>query len=206
MKILECAQMTDEWFAARIGSVGGSSIASVVAKGEGKMRKNLLYRLVGEILSDVKYEGHSNADMLRGIEQEPDARNMYEFVTGNKVKQDGLIKPKIVLMEDENKHYSPDGLVYHYGMIEIKSVIPSVHVETILSDKVPAAYRKQVQWGLHICERKWCDFVSYSPLITDRPIWIKRVHRDEKLIKELDGGADKFIEEMLLLVEKIKGG
>ena len=104
-----------------------------------------------------------------------------------------------------HKHYSPDGLVNHDGMIEIKSVIPSVHVETILSDNVPAAYRKQIQWGLHICERKWCDFVSYSPLITDKPIWIKRVYRDEKLIKELDEGADKFIEEMLELVEKIKG-
>ena len=92
------------------------------------------------------------------------------------------------------------------GIIEIKCVIPSVHVETILLDKVPAAYRKQCQWGLHICQRKWCDFVSYSPLVVDRPIWIKRVYRDEKLIKQLDEGADKFIAELLGIVEKIKGG
>lgn len=103
-----------------------------------------------------------------------------------------------------HKHYSPDGLVGDDGMIEIKSVIPSVHVETILSDVVPAAYRKQIQWGLHICERKWCDFISYSPLITDKPIWIKRVYRDEKLIKELDEGAYTFILELKAVVKRIR--
>ena len=86
-------QGTDAWFTARTGSIGGSSIASVVAGGQGKMRKQLMCRLIGEILSGVKYEGYSNADMQRGIEQEPDARNMYEFITGNEVKQIGLVKP-----------------------------------------------------------------------------------------------------------------
>lgn len=198
MKIFNYAQLSDEWFAARIGSIGGSSIASVVAGGQGKMRKSLIYRLIGEILSGVKYEGYQNADMLRGQDQESDARNMYKFITGNSVEQVGLVK------DTDHKHYSPDGVVGDDGLIEIKSVIPSVQVETILSDKIPAAYRKQVQWGLHICQRKWCDFISYSPLIVDKPIWIKRVEPDKKLIKELDDGADIFIEEMLSLVNKIK--
>jgi len=57
---------------------------------------------------------------------------------------------------------------------------------------------------LHICESEWCDFISYSPLVEDRSIWIKRTGRDEKLIKELDEGADKFITELLMIVERIK--
>ncbi len=103
-----------------------------------------------------------------------------------------------------HKHVSPDGLVNDDGMVEIKCVIPSVHVETIISEKVPSAYWKQIQWGLHICQRKWCDFVSYSPTVVDMPIWIKRVYRDEKLIAELDEAADQFILEMLAVVEKIR--
>jgi len=198
MKTIECEQGTDEWFEARIGSIGGSSIAAVVAKGQGKMRKNLLYRLAGEILSGEKYESYSNAHMERGIEQEAEARDMYEFITGNEVKQVGLVK------ESGHKHFSPDGLVADDGVLEIKCVIPSVHVETIISDKVPAAYRKQCQWGMFVCESDWCDFVSYSPSVIDRPIWIKRVYRDEKLIEELNGGADKFIEELSAIVDKIK--
>ena len=86
-------QGSPEWFSQRLGSIGGSSIASVVAGGQGKMRKQLMYRLIGEILSGVNYEGYHNADMQRGIEQESDARNMYEFVTDNEVKEVGLVKP-----------------------------------------------------------------------------------------------------------------
>jgi hypothetical protein len=93
MEIVDIPQGSDEWFIARLGSIGGSSIASVVAGGQGKMRKQLMYRLIGEILSGVKYEGYQNADMQRGLEQEPDARNMYEFDTGNEVKEVGLVKP-----------------------------------------------------------------------------------------------------------------
>jgi len=199
MQTLDMKQGDDSWFAARIGSIGGSSIASVVAKGEGKMRKSLMYRLAGEILSGVKYESFQNDHMARGIEQESEARNMYEFITGSEVGQVGLVKLT------DYKHYSPDGLINEDGILEIKCTIPSVHIETILSDRIPSVYVKQIQWGLFICDRVWCDFNSYSPLVTSKPSWIKRAERDEKLIKDLDAGADKFIEEMLVIVDKIMG-
>ena len=180
MKIItDIDQGSDEWFKMRLGSIGWSSISSVVAGGQGKMRSSLLYRKAGELLSGTTYESYSNAHMERGIEQEADARVAYQWETDNEVVQVALCQS-----DQPFKHYSPDGLVSTIldGIIEIKCVIPSVHVETIISDKVPSAYRKQIQWGLHICEREWCDFVSYSPLVEARPIWIKRVERDEKLI------------------------
>ena len=198
MEIINCVQGSPEWFAARIGSIGGSSIASVVAGGQGKMRKSLLYRLAGEILSGVKYEGYKNADMDRGIEQETDARNVYAMEREIEVQQIGLVKM------DEFTHYSPDGLVGDDGLIEIKCVIPSVHIETIDTDKIDGGYLKQINWGLFITQRQYCDFISWSPLVTDYPVWIKRVYRDEKLIKELNEGADKFIDELKSLVLKIK--
>ena len=198
MEIINCIQGDPEWFTARIGSIGGSSIASVVAGGQGKMRKSLLYRLAGEILSGVKYEGYRNADMDRGIEQEADARNVYAMEREVEVQQVGLVKM------DEFTHYSPDGLVGENGMIEIKSTIPSVHIETIDTGKIDGGYIKQIQWGLFICQRVWCDFISWSPLVTDCPIWIKGVQIDEKLIQELTDGAAKFIDELKSLVLKIK--
>jgi len=198
MEILNCAQGSPEWFTARIGSIGGSSIASVVAGGQGKMRKSLFYRLAGEILSGVKYEGYKNADMDRGIEQEVDARNVYAMEKEIEIEQVGLIK------ESEFKHYSPDGLLGFIAMIEIKCTIPSVHVETIDTGKIDGGYLKQIQWGLYVCQREWCDFISWSPLVTDYPIWIRRVERDEKLIKELNDGAEKFIDELKSLVLRIK--
>lgn len=198
MEILNCEQGQQEWFQARLGSIGGSMIADAVAGGQGKTRNNLLYRLAGEILSGVKYEGYRNNHMDRGLEQEAEARQLYELVTGNAVEQVGLYK------ESDHIHFSPDGIVALDGLIEIKCQIPSVHVETIIQNEIPAAYRKQVQWGLSVCNRKWVDFISYSPLITDNPILIIRRGRDEKLIKELREGAEKFLEELAMILKKVK--
>jgi hypothetical protein len=77
-------------------------------------------------------------------------------------------------------------------------------VETIDMNRVPPEHIKQIQWGLQ--ERQWCDFISYCPAVSDAPIWIKRVYRDEKKINELNALADKFIKQMLAVVEKIKKG
>ena len=198
MEILNVDQRSDEWFKLRLGSIGGSSIAEVTAGGTGKTRKTLLYRMAGEILSGQKYNGYQNADMLRGVEQEAEARSLYELVTGTTVQQVGICK------ESEHTHCSPDGLVGDDGMIEIKCTIPSVHVETIVENVVPAAYRKQIAWSLGITGRVWCDFVSYSPTVVDKPILIIRSGRDEKLIKELRASAEKFISEMLEIVKKVR--
>lgn len=199
MEIIEnIDQLSEEWFKMRIGSIGGSSIATAVAKGSGATRNKLLYRMAGEILSGEKYEGYSNDHMKRGIDQEPEARSLYEFMRGVEVDQVALIRMS------EHKHDSPDGLVGKNGRVEIKCVIPSVHIETIIQNKVPPAYRKQTQWGLSIDEVEWSDFISYSPTIVDRPIFVIRESRNEKLIKELHEGADKFIEEMLEIVKKIR--
>ena len=78
---------------------------------------------------------------------------------------------------------------------------------------MPPEHNKQMQWGLHITQREWCDFIHACWIYEDEnivarypdiPIWVKRVYRDEKLIKELDEGADKFIEEMFMIIQKIK--
>ena len=198
--ITDIEQRDPEWFKLRIGSIGGSSISSVVAGGKGKMRKNLMYRLAGEILSGEKYEGYSNSHMQRGVDQEDDSLAVYEAVTGNEIYQPAIVKAS------KYKHYSPDSLCDPNGIVESKSAIPSIHVERIATEKIEGNYYKQIQWGLHICQRKWCDFVSYSPLVIDMPIWIKRYLRDERLIKELDEAADEFLKEMTLIVGKIRRG
>jgi len=199
MEIIECKQGSEYWAKCRCGSIGGSSIATAIAGGKGKTRKTLMYRMVAEILTGTKFDSYSNADMERGVELEPDGRALYELIADNAVDQVGLVRTT------PHKHSSPDGLVDSYGMIEIKCPRPSTHVETIDRMKVPPQYVKQIQWGLSICEREWCDFVSFCPEIVDRPILIVSAQRDEKLIKELHEGADKFITEMLKIVNKVKG-
>ena len=200
MDIIQCEPHSEEWFQARLGSVGGSSISSVMAKGKGKMRKNLLYRLAGEILSGQPYDGYSNHHMTRGTEDEQASLDGYQFITDRNVYNPGIVK------QSPNKHYSPDGFCDPNGIIECKSAIPSIHIERIYTEKIEGNYIKQMQWGLFICEREWADFVSYSPFVIDNPLWIKRLKRDEKLIKEMNEECDRFLFDMAMIIKKLKEG
>jgi putative phage-type endonuclease len=201
--IEEIRQGSDAWHSLRIGSIGGSSIDAVSANGRGgkpsSTRETLLYRMAGEVLSGKKHDGFCSKDMEMGVLLEPEARDLYALINNCEVKQVAMIR------QGSHKHESPDGLVGEDGKIEIKSVLPSTHIKTIISDAVPYEYRKQLQWGLSISGREWCDFVSYSPLIVDKPLHIIRVGRDEKLMQELHEAADIFIKDMFTIVKKIRG-
>ena len=57
---------------------------------------------------------------------------------------------------------------------------------------LPDEYKAQVHGGLVVCERQWCDFVSYCPGI--KPLVI-RVERDDF--------TDQVAEVLLTVSEKI---
>ena len=186
MKTYNCEQGTEEWFNIKLGVPSAGSFSKVMAKGQGKTRKSYLYRLAGEILTGFPQETYSNKEMERGLFLEPFAREEYEFITGNEVEQVGFIK-------NGKCGCSPDGLVGGDGGIEIKSVIPSVHIEAVKNDKVPPEHKAQIQGCMMVSGRVWWDFVSYSPDINGKYIFIKRMERDELYIKELRNEIDMFL-------------
>jgi len=71
--------------------------------------------------------------------------------------------------------FSPDGLVGDKGLIEIKSRAQKTQLKTVLSDAVPAENLAQMQCGLLVSGREWCDYVSYSG---GMKLWTKRVYPD----------------------------
>jgi len=198
--VTEYNQGDEQWFVDRLASIGGSSIGKAVAKGEGKVRKSLLYDHVGELLSGQKKQHFVSKDIENGTLQEPVARDLYSFEKDVEVVQVALVKG-----DGKYTHYSPDGLVGDAGIIEIKTVIPSTFAEYIDTGSIATGYRKQMQWGLYICQREWCDYVVYCPYIQDATnLIIKRVSRDDKEISVLVSGARDFIAEMLAIYEKAK--
>ena len=45
--------------------------------------------------------------------------------------------------------------------------------------------------------RSWCDFISYDPRFPEKhKLFVKRVNRDDKLIKELEDEVIKFESEI----------
>ena len=196
MKIIECIQGSEEWLAARCGSLGASSIADMVAKtrtGWGASRFNLAAKLVCERLTGTPQESYTNAAMQWGHDTEPQARAMYEFMRDVAVQQVGLVlHPSI-----SKSHASPDGLVGDDGLIEIKCPNTATHIETLLSEDVEGRYVKQMQWQMACCGRAWCDFVSFDPrLPAEMQMFVQRVRRDDEFIAELEREARLFLAEI----------
>ena len=189
-------QGSTKWFVCKLGVISASHFSDVLAKGSGKTRHGYMSRLCGEILTGIHRETYCNADMRRGIEQEPMARKEYEFLTGNSVNQMGFIV-------DEKAGYSPDGLVGNYGLLEIKCVNPNIQVETLLRNDMPPAHKAQVQGGMLIAGCGWCDFVSYSPDM-DRYMFIKRVYRDGPYVIKLQEAINLFYGELMEMIAKIR--
>jgi hypothetical protein len=133
--------------------------------------RTLTVTLVAERITGTSEDGYLNADMIRGIEEEPRAREKYAE-THEGVEEVGF------LLRDFGGYQlglSPDGLVGTDGLLEIKAPRAKGHLQTILSDEVPVQYVGQLQAALLVSGRKWVDFVSWFGGL---PMWTKRVYPD----------------------------
>ena len=134
----------------------------------------LTAQLVAERLTGYSDPTFVTNDMWRGIEEEPRAVETYEQHTGSTVERMGFMTLDIgagVL------GYSPDGLVGDDGLIEVKAPRAKTHLATILADRVPEWHMAQIQAGMLVADREWCDYVSFCGGL---PVFIKRVHADGK--------------------------
>lgn len=196
METHQLVQGSEEWRLARVGSVGASRVADIIAKtktGYSTSRANYEAELVCERLTGVATEHYTNAAMVWGTEKEPEARAAYEFMRNVDVEVVGLVKhPRI-----PKTHASPDGLINDDGLLEIKCPQQAAHLETLLSNKVPTKYVTQMMWQLAVTERKFCDYVSFNPTFPPHlQLFVQRVHRDEAIISELEKEVLAFLADV----------
>lgn len=194
--MLQIEQGSPEWFAARCGRVTASRVADVIAKtksGPSALRTNYLAELVAERLTGNVAPSFTNDAMRWGTEQEPVARQAYEFREEVEVQQVGfVIHPTI-----EQSGASPDGLVMSSGLVEIKCPNTATHIDTLLSQTIPAKYTTQMQWQMACTGRAWCDFVSFDPRMpADMQLFVCRLRRDQDLIIDLEREVSAFLSEL----------
>lgn len=197
-------QGTPEWFAARAGKVTASRVADVIAKtktGYSASRANYLAELLCERLTGVCEPGFTNAAMQWGKDQEPFARQAYEFRKAVEVYEVGFIDHPEITMSGA----SPDGYVGDDGLVEIKCPNTATHLETLLNGGVAGKYVTQIQWQLACTGRAWCDFVSFDPrLPAELQLHVERVPRDASLILDLEGEVGGFIRELDAKVAQLR--
>jgi exodeoxyribonuclease (lambda-induced) len=125
----------------------------------------------------------------RGHIMEEQARRFYEGRTGAFVTEAG-----ICLTDDEVFGYSTDGLVDDDGLIEIKAPIDSLKIRAMLETGDTSEYDHQMQGGMWITGRKWCDFIMYVPDLANasKDLFVKRVMRDDAVIDSMVATLAQF--------------
>lgn len=197
-------QRSDEWFAARCGKVTASRVADVVARtktGWGASRTNYAAQLIAERLTGVVEQGFTNAAMQWGNDKEAEARDIYCFRHDADVVECGFINHHGIPMAGA----SPDGLVGHDGLVEIKCPNTATHIDTLTLGAVPGKYITQMQWQMACTKREWCDFVSYDPRMPESMrLFVQRIERDVEEITRLEMEVMTFLADVTRKVEMLR--
>jgi exodeoxyribonuclease (lambda-induced) len=133
-----------------------------------------------ERISGVPYGEPPKTWLLeRGHELEDRARIAYEARTGYLVEECG-----VVLTDDRKFGYSTDGMPDDDGLVEIKCPIDSVKIAHIWRTGDVSEYMHQMQGGMWITGRRWCDFIMFVPDLASvgKDLFVKRIHRDDAFI------------------------
>lgn len=201
MKIYkDIIQGTEEWHELRKGKVTGS-VCAVILVGEetelAKGAKTLAYKKASELVTNYSEEFQGNKHTERGNDLEPLAIKAYEEETYNSVERVAFIEL------NDFVGCSPDGLIEMDGMIEVKCPSDPKYLEYLDNIYCPKAHYAQIQFGLFVTGRKWCDYVVYNPSFGDKPIHVTRIEANEGVI-ELFGKKVKLFEaEVKRLMELV---
>ncbi len=186
-------QGTEAWFAQRLGKVTASRVADVIAKtktGYSTSRENYMVELVLERLTGQRQESFTNSAMQWGTDTEPLARAAYEAKTGEIVDETSMVEHPRIAMAGA----SPDGLINGDGLLEIKCPNSATHIQTLRCKKPQSKYVTQMMWQMACTERQWCDFASFDPRMpAGLQLFVTRIHRDEKVINELEEEVFSFL-------------
>lgn len=189
-------QGSPEWYAARLGLVTGSEFPTVLAKGQGKIRRTYMLKLAGEQITSQPSENYTNDYMQRGKEMEADARSTYMLVADVQLTQVGFIYNQAL-----DAGCSPDALIDADGVLEIKTCAPHILAEHLLREDFPPAHKAQCQGALWITGRQWVDLVCYWPRM---PLLIRRAYRDEDYIDNLAVEVEAFQVELKNIVRHLR--
>ena len=199
MIILDHEQGSPEWLAARLGKPSASMFSKLItATGKpSSSADGYINQLIAERLRGQSEPFYVTEWMARGTELEPEAREAYEFISGNDVIETGFIL-------DTSFEYgcSPDGLITDEGGLEIKCPAPQTMVSYLRDNQVGVKkYWQQIQGCMWISQREWWDFFAYHP---EMPHVLVRVERDQEYIAKLAIEVQGAVAEILNQVEKLK--
>ena len=194
MIIHDVEQNTDEWLMLRSGMPTASEASKLVTStgNPSKSLTELARVLAGDLYAGRpldKWEGNSFTE--RGHELEQEAREAYEFITGNKTELVGFITNDI-----ETYGCSPDCFAGEDGMMEAKNLVAKNHIKVLdyydKYEKAPPDYVPQCQMQMFTAEKNWDDLMYHHP---DLQSLIIRQVPDLEFVSVLESQIKAVLEE-----------
>ena len=189
----EVEQGSERWHDLRRGIVTASTVHLLLTSKTKKPASNddsrgLTLSLVAERITNHTDPTYQNFDMMRGVLDEPVARDLYSKHFAP-VREYGFMVLERTVGDPLFLGWSPDGLVGDDGAIEVKSRKQKQQLATILADEVPEANMAQLQAALLVSGREWIDYVSFSG---GMPLYVKRVYPDVDYQMAIVAAVDAF--------------
>lgn len=190
----ELIQGSQEWMDARCGLLTASEMKLIITPHTLKAASNdveraHMYELLAQRTTRYVEPQYVGDAMLRGMDDEFEAVRLYGK-TYAKTQSVGFIT------NDRwgfTIGYSPDALVGDDGLVECKSRKQALQIKTLADyvgdDTIDPAFMVQVQTGLLVSERKWCDLVSYCGGL---PMATVRVYQDARYQAAIRDAAEAF--------------
>jgi hypothetical protein len=192
MQIIECAQYSAEWWAARRGVPTASEFSRIITPAKWQYAKGAA-TYMQELIADLydptygMHEEYVSRVMAIGTQREPEARRYYEFSREVSVEEVGFCKT-----DDDRFGCSPDGLVGEHGGLELKSPKHATQVKWLLAGGVPAEHLAQCVGFLFVTGRKWIDFLSYCPPLPELLVRVELDDRCNTMMVALDQFWDLY--------------
>jgi predicted phage-related endonuclease len=198
-------QGSEEWHAARCGLLTASEMKLIVTPATMKACDNEksrahLWELLAQRISGYVEPHYIGDEMLRGYADEIEVCRLYS-------ERFEPVDNSVGFITNDRwgftLGYSPDGLVGEHGQLEAKSRRQKFHVQAVVENvakqTVPVEFMVQVQTGLLVSERQWCDFIVFTgglPMIPIRAYPDPVVH---DAILNIAGGFETKLKQTLQL-------
>ena len=197
-------QGSDSWLQLRLGKCTASRVADVLAKtktGVSASRGNYLIELALQRVTGVIEPSFTNDAMQWGKDNEQTARTAFEVAHNVFVDQVAFVDHPTI----KDFGCSPDGIIGD-SLLELKCPYQSAVHWSYFKDGCPSKYYTQIQAQMSCTGAKSVWFVSYDPRMPSKSqLYIEEVMRDEEFIKKMEEEVLKFLNEVEVEMQLMKG-
>jgi hypothetical protein len=197
-------QDSPNWTAARRGFLTGSRMKDALDRlkngSPSEACRKYLMDIVAERLTGNAVTHYVTPAMEHGLLTEAEAVGAYEAHTGRLCDPAGFFEhPEI-----EFFGATPDRLIGHDGLLEVKCPTSQTFLKWIMAGEVPPEHKPQLLSELACSRRQWVDFVAFDPRMPPtRRLFIRRFEPGEGEVEAIENAAVEFLAEVEALFMKV---